>query len=123
MLCPSVSDGHSPRIAVSHEPLEIGPDARQGRAMLSDSEIRATDLGGRQSGYVTLRQAMACGMSAEAVRRRVEAKRWIRIRPGLFLIPGFQPSVRGRLLAATAALGAVVSHESAAELHCLPGTP
>jgi len=89
--------------------------------MLSESEIRATDLGGRQSGYLTMRQAIACGMSAEAVRRRVEAKRWIRIRPGLFLIPGFQPSLRGRLLAATAALGAVVSHESAAELHCLPG--
>ena len=89
--------------------------------MLSQSELKATDLGGQQSGYITLRQAMACGMSAETVRRRVEAKRWIRVRPGLFLIPGFQPSVRGRLLAATAALGSVVSHESAAELHHLPG--
>ena len=72
--------------------------------MLSESEIRATELGGRQSGYLTMRQAMACGMSAEAVRRRVEAKRWIRVRAGLFLIPGFQPSLRCRLLAATAAL-------------------
>ena len=36
---------------------------------------------------------------------------------------GFRASVRGRLLAATAALGAVVSHESAAELHGLPGRP
>ena len=89
--------------------------------MLSESEIRATELGGRQSGYITLRQAMACGMSAESVRRRVEAKRWSRVRPGLFLIPGFQPSLRGRLLAATVALGAVVSHESAAELQSLPG--
>lgn len=43
------------------------------------------------------------------------------MRPGLFLIPGFQSSVRGRLLAATAALGAAVSHESAGELHELPG--
>ena len=43
--------------------------------------------------------------------------------PGLFLIPGFEPSLRGRLLAATAALGAVVSHESAGELHDLPGVP
>lgn len=89
--------------------------------MMSESEIKATDLGGRQSGYITLRQALACGMSADAVRRRVEARRWARVRAGLFLIPGFEPSVRGRLLAATAALGAVVSHESAAELHKLPG--
>lgn len=89
--------------------------------MMSEAELRATELGGRQSGYITLRQAIACGMSADAVKRRVEAKRWIRVRPGLFLIPGFEPSLRGRLLAATAALGAVVSHESAGELHDLPG--
>jgi hypothetical protein len=89
--------------------------------MMSEAELKATELGGRQSGYITLRQALACGMSADAVRRRVDAKRWTRVRPGLFLIPGFEPSLRGRLLAATAALGAVVSHESAAELHDLPG--
>lgn len=89
--------------------------------MMSEAELRSTELGGRQSGYITLRQALACGMSAAAVKRRVDAKRWIRVRSGLFLIPGFVPSLRGRLLAATAALGAVVSHESAAELHELPG--
>jgi hypothetical protein len=89
--------------------------------MMSQAELKATALGGRQSGYITLRQALACGMSSDAVRRRVDAKRWTRVRSGLFLIPGFEPSLRGRLLAATAALGAVVSHESAAELHGLPG--
>jgi hypothetical protein len=36
------------------------------------------------------------------------------------MIPGFDLTWRGQLLAATAALGAVVSHESAAELHQLP---
>ena len=91
--------------------------------MMSEAELKVTKLGGRQSGYITLRQALACGMSADAVRRRVDARRWIRVRAGLFLIPGFEPSIRGRLLAATAALGAVVSHESAAELHDLPGVP
>ena len=89
--------------------------------MVSEAELKVTELGGRQSGYITLRQALACGMSPDAVKRRVHAKRWIRVRPGLFLIPGFEPSVRGRLLAATAALGAVVSHESAGELHDFPG--
>ena len=89
--------------------------------MMSEAELKATELGGRQSGYITTRQALSCGMSADAVKRRVQAQRWIRVRPGLFLIPGFAPSIRGRLLAATAALGAVVSHESAGELHALPG--
>ena len=89
--------------------------------MMSEAELKATELAGRQSGYITLRQSLACGMSPDSVKRRVQAKRWIRVRPGLFLIPGFEPSLRGRLLAATAALGAVVSHESAGGLHDLPG--
>ena len=80
------------------------------------------ELASRQSGYVTRRQAIACGMCADAVDRRVNSKRWSRIKPGLYLISGYSPSLRGLLVAATATLGAVVSHESAAELHDLPGT-
>ncbi len=60
-------------------------------------------------------------MSADAIDRRVNSKRWSRIKPGLYLVSGYSPSVRGRLVAATATLGAVVSHESAAEVHDLPG--
>ena len=89
--------------------------------MISEAEHRVFQLAGMQSGYVTRRQAIACGMSNDALKRRVSSTRWVRVKPGLFLIPGFTPSVRGHLLAATAALGAVVSHESAAEVHQLPG--
>ena len=89
--------------------------------MISGAEIRVNQIAGTQAGYVTRRQALACGMSPDAVDRRVESRRWIRAKPGLYMIPGFVPTLRGRLMAATVTLGAVVSHESAAELHNLPG--
>lgn len=88
--------------------------------MVNQFELRALDLAGRQSGFVTRRQVLACGVSTDAIQRRVESGRWIRVKPGLYLISGFPPSARGRLVAATATLGAVVSHQSAAELHDLP---
>lgn len=80
------------------------------------------ELSSRQSGYVTRRQALACGMGADAIDRRVKSRRWSRIKPGLYLVSGYSPSPRGLLVAATATLGAVVSHESAAEMHNMPDT-
>ena len=90
--------------------------------MLDAAELRVMELAARQSGYATRRQAIACGMHVDAIARRVNSKRWSRIKPGLYLVSGYSPSTRGLLVAATATLGAVVSHESAAELHGLPGT-
>ena len=90
--------------------------------MLDATELRVMELASRQSGYVTRRQSIVCGMSADAIDRRVNSKRWSRIKPGLYLVSGYSPSTRGLLVAATATLGAVVSHESAAEMHDLPGT-
>ncbi len=90
--------------------------------MLDLPELRVMELASRQSGYVTRRQAIACGMSADAIDRRVNSKRWSRIKPGLYLVSGYSASTRGLLVAATATLGAVVSHESAAEIHGFPGT-
>ncbi len=91
--------------------------------MISIAELSATELAGRQGGFVTRRQALACGMTDDEIRSRLRNRRWARVKPGLYLLAGFQPTLRGRLLAATAVLGAVVSHESAAELHDLPGVP
>ena len=91
--------------------------------VISEAELRVTALAGRQSGYVTRRQALACGLSPSAIGRRVQSGRWSVVKPGLYLLGGFADTVRGRLVAATAALGAVVSHESAAELQDLPGVP
>ena len=88
---------------------------------MTKPETAATDLAGRQGGYLTRRQALACGMTENVIRQRVRSRRWRRVKPGLYQLAGFLPSLRGTLLAATAVLGAVVSHESAAELHNLPG--
>jgi hypothetical protein len=88
--------------------------------VLSEAELRVIALGGRQAGYVTRRQALACGLPPGAVDRRVQSGRWKLIKTGLHLMAGFEDTVKGRLVAATAALGAVVSHESAAELHDFP---
>lgn len=88
--------------------------------MISPAELMAYEIAGRQSGYVTRRQAMASGMSPGAIRHRAESGLWKAEWPGVYRIPGFEMSVRGQLAAACAALGAVVSHESAAEIHDLP---
>jgi hypothetical protein len=88
--------------------------------MVSNAERLATELAGRQSGYIIRRQALACGMTPEQIRHRVQTKQWSYLKPGLYLVLGFAPSLRGRLVAATAALGAAVSHESAAEFHNFP---
>lgn len=88
---------------------------------MTTGELRATELAGRQAGFITRRQALACGMTEEQLRHRVRSLRWRRVKPGLYLLWGFESSLRGRLVAATAVLGAVVSHESAAEIHDLPG--
>jgi len=91
--------------------------------MLEPSELRLLELAGRQSGYATRRQALACGMGPDSIDRRVQSKRWSRVKPGLYLVSGYAPSARGLLVAATVTLGAVVSHQSAAEIHGLPGVP
>lgn len=88
--------------------------------MSNDAEHKVYQLAGTQAGYITTQQALACGMSPDAINRRARSKRWNRAKLGLYLIPGFAPSWRGLLSAATAALKAVVSHESAAEIHNLP---
>jgi len=88
--------------------------------VITPAELKTYELAGCQSGYVTRRQAIACGMSPASIRHRTESGLWKSESPGLYLIPGFDNTVRGQLAAACAALGAVVSHESAAEIHDLP---
>lgn len=88
---------------------------------ITEAELKATDLAGKQGGFIVRRQALACGMSPGQIRNRLNTKRWTTVKPGLYLVLGFSPNTRGRLLAATAMLGAVASHQTAAELHDLPG--
>lgn len=91
--------------------------------MMKPSELQALALASRQSGYLTRRQAIALGMSDAMLQARVAAGGWRRVKPGLFMVLGTVTTPRGILTAASAALGAVVSHESAAEIHGFPNLP
>ena len=42
----------------------------------------------RQAGVVTLTQAVACGLSADTVRRRTRDGRWTRLHPTVYLVGG-----------------------------------
>lgn len=79
------------------------------------------DLAGRQYGLFTRSQALALGASPSLIERRLDARRWIAVTPGVYGLPGVAPSWRRDLMTAClqAGPGAVVSHEAAAALHGL----
>jgi very-short-patch-repair endonuclease len=54
----------------------------------------------RQAGVVTLAQAVACGMSATTVRRRVRQEGWERLAPAVYLVGGHRRTDEARLRAA-----------------------
>ncbi len=75
----------------------------------------------RQHGVVTRAQACASGLSAGAVRARVENGRWQRLHPGVYATFSGPVPHLAKLWAAVLAAGpeAILSHQSAAELHGL----
>lgn len=73
------------------------------------------------SGVVSRPEALALGVSSSSLHRWVNEGRMVKVGSGIYVLPGVLTSERSLLRAATAALGAVVSHESAARLHGLDG--
>jgi len=59
------------------------------------------------------------GMSSRTIERRVQSGRLLSIAPGVLALPGVTATEVTLLRAAGAAMGAIVSHESAARLHGL----
>lgn len=75
-----------------------------------------TDLFEKQAGYVTRRQAVACGLTVDGIRSRLRSGRWRRHSAGIYRLTGVAAKRDGILVAATLKMaGAVVSHESAAQ--------
>jgi hypothetical protein len=74
-----------------------------------------------QAGVVTRAQAQGSGLSDEAIAHRVASGRWQRIYPGVYVTFSGPVSREVRLWAAVcyAGAGAVLSHESAAEVQRL----
>jgi hypothetical protein len=75
----------------------------------------------RNGGSITTGEAQALGASRQWLARRVEDGWLERIAPSTFFLPGADSEWRATLAAACHKLGAVVSHESAAQLHGMHG--
>ena len=99
-----------------------------------DSEARANDthgapppdraladLAGRQHGVVSGRQLRSLGLTRDAVRRRVESGRLIRLHRGVFAVGHAALTADARRLAAVMACGpeSMLSHRAAGALHYL----
>ncbi len=73
------------------------------------------------AGIISRAEILALGMSATTLNRRVAEGWLVPVARGLYALPGVLLHERSLLMAATTALGAVASHESAARLHTLDG--
>ncbi|GAA3226129.1 type IV toxin-antitoxin system AbiEi family antitoxin domain-containing protein [Pseudonocardia petroleophila] len=81
------------------------------------SEALLAPLLARQAGVVTLRQAVAAGMSASSVHRRVRSGAWELLQPGVYLVGGHRYTDEVRIRAAWLGAGgapAMVSGPAAA---------
>lgn len=74
---------------------------------------RATENGGA----ITRSEALALGMTESTLRRRVETGWMERASSGVYVLPWVRERWFGMLSAAVHKLGAVASHEAAAQLH------
>lgn len=94
-------------------PLPVPPSGRARRAAVDD-RVHAVLL--RQAGVISRAQAMAAGMSADTVDRRLATRRWHPVHPRVYRDDGYPESDRTRVRAAVlwAGEGAVLSGAAAA---------
>jgi hypothetical protein len=80
--------------------------------------LRLTELARGQAGVVSRQQALNCGSTRDAVRWAVRKGAWQQVCPGVYATFTGQVGHQGRLWAALlhAGEGALLSHETAAEL-------
>src|SRR5439155_15236085 len=98
--------------------------ARADRSPTEERDRGCGAIASRQFGLISRNQALAEGLSADAIDQRLAAGRWERLLPAVFRIAGAPGSWHQRLMAAILwAPSAAVSHESAAALWELEGCP
>ncbi len=78
-----------------------------------------------QSGVVSREQARAAGFTEKAIAWRLRSGKWQRIHRGVYATFTGKPTREGRLWAAVLCVGpdAVLSHQTAAEVHGLTDKP
>ena len=93
--------------------------------MISELPSTLRYLAQRQRGVVSRSQAIRAGLSPDMIKFRVRSDRWQQLHPGVYAtfsgIPGRGAWLWAALLAAGP--GAVLSHQTAAELHRLSDQP
>jgi very-short-patch-repair endonuclease len=75
----------------------------------------------RQHGVLTRAQALARGMTSRQVEQRVRSGQWVLVARGVYRHAAVPMGWKGSMMASSLALGAVVSHRSAAALHRISG--
>ena len=87
----------------------------------NESDLRL--LAAEQFGAFSREQAIAAGVTASSITRRVSSGAWERVMPGVYVVVGAPDSDRRRAMAAAlwAGPGSVVSHGTAGRLWGIPG--
>jgi len=93
--------------------------------MDDDVPARIAELARSQAGAISRRQLLAAEISTKKIAKRLERRRWQQLHRGVYAVFSGPPGRETSLWAAVlrAGDGAVLSHETAAELHGLIDTP
>jgi len=93
--------------------------------MTSDLPSALRELARLQHGVFSRRQAIRAGLTVDLIRSRVRRHTWLPLYPGVYTILTGPPGWSARLWAAVlySGSGALLSHETAAELHGLADAP
>lgn len=89
---------------------------------MGQGENAVVDYLTSNGGVITRAEAIALGIAPATLSRRVDNGYLVRVGHGIYAQPGVLGTEQTLLRAATRALGAVASHESAARLHGLDAT-
>ena len=88
------------------------------------AEERVVRRSRRLKGLITHTQALACGMTATTIQRRVLAGAWLEIRPGVYVVGGAPPTWEQTLLAVTIGFDDCwISHGTGGRVWDLPAAP
>jgi predicted transcriptional regulator of viral defense system len=88
---------------------------------MANGEARVLQFLAENAGVITRSEVLALGMKPATLARRVQTGHLVAVGKGLYVQPGVMAAERTTLLAATHALDAIASHQSAARLHELDG--
>lgn len=88
---------------------------------MARSDRRITTFLRVNGGVITRKEALALGMASSTLTKWLELGHLVKVGHGIYVQPGVLDSEDTLLRAATRALDAVVTHESAARLHGIDG--